>query len=420
MQRTVFWSISLFINLFGLTSFVWGNQEPSSELRVIDLHKAYRLAAARSETIQIQEEVINAQSEVLWQSKAVILPELSAGGSFFKRESIVDQKTLELSLVQPLFQGLGEIYGPKIQSAELEARQLELRQTKEDLYFEVAKAYYELLSRQKEKQHILNQLETINQRIKELEKRARIGRSRKSEVLSSQSQKALLEVELSQNEIELIESEQKFSLLIGASEFEIQSDEKWNPPRLISWEEVEKSIGNKTNLKVLSERLRKSDYEADLAVRGHLPTAQFETRYYFLRTGPFFNNSNWDVAVTVSVPLFSGGTAQSKIRQAAAQRKQAELALVRARRQEWSETKALYDQAKVTLKLLNSFQKAVELSDRNYQTQQKEYRLGLVTNLEVFEALNTSLETKRKRDVAFFQLKTAIAQLKVGLGKVDL
>ena len=66
---------------------------------------------------------------------------------------------------------------------------------------------------------------------------------------------------------------------------------------------------------------------------------------------------------------------------------------------------------------VQTLRRASELAEKNYKTQTSDYRLGLVTNLEVISALNTCQETKRVYDKTYFETWSSLAALEAAAGK---
>ena len=77
----------------------------------------------------------------------------------------------------------------------------------------------------------------------------------------------------------------------------------------------------------------------------------------------------------------------------------------------------------IRFETVEKFQKQLLASDRafkmakaNYEESLKDYRLGLVTNLDTLTALNTYLDSKRSFDRVSLQLFQAYDQLKTSVG----
>jgi outer membrane protein TolC len=95
---------------------------------------------------------------------------------------------------------------------------------------------------------------------------------------------------------------------------------------------------------------------------------------------------------------------QSQVRSASSLSKQADLALEKGRRLAREQITSAYELVKSDLKQVDKNRAALDLSTRTYEAEQKDYRYGLVTNLEVLQSLTQSQETKRAFDRSRFQL----------------
>src|SRR3970282_842459 len=124
-----------------------------------------------------------------------------------------------------------------------------------------------------------------------------------------------------------------------------------------------------------------------------LPTVDLTANRYLDRSGSL-KDSTWDVAVELNVPLYSGGLLQSQVREAISQQTQAELAVSQVTRQAEQEIRALYQSVVYDSAQLDALEKATVAARKNYEAQQRDYRFGLVTNLEVIQALTAFQENK--------------------------
>src|SRR5690606_15726981 len=88
---------------------------------------------------------------------------------------------------------------------------------------------------------------------------------------------------------------------------------------------------------------------------------------------------------------------------------QTELQYEGARRQANTEVRTLHQQAELLSSELQARESAVKMSDESYQTHQRDYRFGLVTNLEVLDALNLTIDARRERDRSYYSFWTKLA-----------
>ena len=70
------------------------------------------------------------------------------------------------------------------------------------------------------------------------------------------------------------------------------------------------------------------------------------------------------------------------------------------------------------LEQLNALTEARNLNEANFKQQNREYRNGLVNNLEVLQALTAFEESKRNLDRAQYQTKIDYFKLETATGKL--
>jgi outer membrane protein len=122
------------------------------------------------------------------------------------------------------------------------------------------------------------------------------------------------------------------------------------------------------------------------------------------------------------VPIFSGGIVQSRVREAMSQRTQSELDLSRVRRQAEQEVRALYQSVARDRTQVAALDKSTTANRLSYQAHAGEYRLGLVTNLDLLQALTAFQQSQRALDRARLTAKSNYLRLlaasaRAGLGR---
>ncbi len=126
---------------------------------------------------------------------------------------------------------------------------------------------------------------------------------------------------------------------------------------------------------------------------------------------------DWDVTWKAEVPLFAGGENMGKLREAEALRNQEELRYRETRRKAVLDIKTAFLRWQNSLERYEAMRKALGAAEKNYQLQQEDYRLNLVNNLEVLQALEDAEEMRR----GFIQVKNEVRryywQLKIALGE---
>jgi outer membrane protein len=147
----------------------------------------------------------------------------------------------------------------------------------------------------------------------------------------------------------------------------------------------------------------------------HWPTADLSSNYYLKRPGGS-HDINWDVTLSLSFPIFQGGAIQSQVRQAVAVQEQVALGESRARRLADQEVKRFFERVESGRLQLVKLTEFVNLSRLNHDAQRKEYRNGLVTNLDVLQATTSWHVAVRSKERQLFTLKGDYAKLQAASG----
>ena len=114
---------------------------------------------------------------------------------------------------------------------------------------------------------------------------------------------------------------------------------------------------------------------------------------------------NWDIILNLDVPIYLGGTISALVNQALSQARQATLALARLERQVASDVRRTHNLFVSSQRQTDALKEAYEKNRQSYDMQVKEYRLGLVNNLDVLVALTAMQQSKQDYDQAQAQVK---------------
>ncbi len=386
----------------------------------VNLDQAFLAAQKKTEFISIVESQIEQAKENETQVKAQLLPELTATANYLRQNSAAEssskpeQSTSKLSLSQPLYSG-GIWSGLSAAKLSLKAKQYDLLSEKNKLYINVAYAFYSVLSAEQDMQNIKKTIQLTGGRISELKKRTRIGKSRNIEVLAAQAQLSVLQSQLIAAQAELSRARDHFSYQTGLDRNMKIVDQANDPKLTESLESILAKIDSRPDMKSLTALRESAQYSVDVAKGGYWPSLDLSGNYYLSKTGTSQNDNRWDIGVTLTLPIYEGGSTQSKVRVAASQMQEADLLLKQRRRLIKSEIQTLYSNLQSLLQQKKSLETALAATEKNYLEQQKDYRYSLATNLDVIQALNTFQDTKRSYDHTRYQALITFAELEASL-----
>ena len=391
-----------------------------------DLKTVYETALTKTETVATQDAVTEQAREREWQATGAIFPTVSLIGSYLRQDpgtsatafSREEQTNARVSLVQPLFHGFGEWAERRSRLALVRAQEKISEQARLQLFETVARAYYDLLAAQKDFANLTQMKEISDKRVSELVSQVRIGRSRLGDRLSAEAQSATLDAQIAGAVTTRDQAWEAFRFATGVEgPVELAEPTVEIPETIAPLETWLKRIPSRPDLQSQQALVESSDEAVSVARAGHFPSLDLTANYYLRRAG-ILADSKWDVTLNLVFPLFQGGTTQARVREAAERRKQSELQLSTARRNAERQIRSLHQELVGHLQQHLALHKAVDLAEKNFAQQTKDYRYGLATHLEVIQAMNSLQETKRLHDRNRYAAHAALAALKSAVGEI--
>ncbi|HAH31694.1 MAG TPA: hypothetical protein DCL44_05205 [Elusimicrobia bacterium] len=379
----------------------------------ITLDQAFKLSLAKSETLASSAEGIKQLAAFENQIRSYFLPALSLNTSETLNSGQSGKGQSAINLSYSIFDGMRDYISAKSAGLKTESGKLSLARARQNLYQSVALAFLDLANIRQELSVRQEQLNVSEARIKELRDREKIGRSRESEVLAAQAQ-------LAQDDADLQSARSRESL----AQFELRfltglnADLEPEQPRLPEKHRIEPYLAGaarRSDVEAARKALEAARLDTDIAKKLVWPSLALNADYYLTRPSPN-QDSHWGSALTLKIPLYTGGLSGASVDQAFAKQASAEYALKLAIRQADTEVRQAYSTLMHSIAVLDSLKKALKLADENAKFQSRDYTMGLVTNLDVLNAQNTLLQTKLKLEMARAQTCLAGIQLEVAGG----
>ncbi len=381
--------------------------------RPLTLNEAFRLALAKSETLAAKGEGVAQLEAFERQVKATFGPELNLNASERANHLQAGSGALSVNLSYSLLAGMKNYVEASAAAKRTEAARLGLVRARQALYAEVAQAYVELADIGQELAIRREQLAVSANRIKELQDREKIGRSRESEVLAARAQLAQDEADLQQTWSRESLAQLLLRFLTG-----LDFDLAPAPIRVPDAGAIEPYLARaRSRFDIEAARKAADAARLDAEAQGRLawPTLNADAGLYLLRSAPN-EDSRWTAGLALKVPLYTNGALKAGADQAAARQAAAEANLKLAARLAETEVRTAYAALTRSIAVLDSLKKALKLAEENARFQTRDYGLGLVNNLDVLNAQNTLLQTRLKLEQAQARACAAAVQLEVAGG----
>lgn len=403
--------------------------QPGLEARAaLDLDSVYKAARQKTETLPIQDARVRKTEATVDRVRGQLLPKLNLNASHTRQDSNTgtgttssllnrnrETSTIGLGLSQPIFDG-SLFSGLNAVREDRSAQELSREAVAINLYAEVARNFYTVQGAEREVENLRTIMRLAKDRIEALRKRTKIGRSRTSEVLTSQSQLDVLEAQLRVAEGDLDVARDNFAFYTGLPRNTELSGEVKMPKVSEKVDDYLRRAQQRPDIRALKAAWEAAQSRVGVAKSGHLPTAALTGNYYLLRKGSS-EGIDWDAALTLSLPLFAGGSTMAAVRESSELAAEAELNYAQKMRSAEAEIRGLHSRMTSSVENVKTLEKAVESSERSYREQNREYGFSLVTNLDVIQALNQFQDARRTLDRARYQALITFAQLQAAIAE---
>lgn len=412
------------------------NSYLSPKVEPLTLQKCYELALKQSEKVAIQKESVSqtqadflkAASEAIGDMDFVITDDFrenqeapttassgSSVGSTFTSEEIREKKFV---ITQPLFQGFKDIAALTGAGSLRNQRKGEWERAKQTLFEETAAAFYSLLEKHRDLETIQGIHNLLNERITDLEEREKIGRSRTSEVVTSRSRIKVLEAELAQAKGEFQIARHLLEFLIGTPVEPEQLVDDDILEGVVSFEELTQfleEVRSRPDVEAARNAVKTAKRSVVVAQSGLWPKIDLDGNIYKKREG-FTSDIDWEALFTVTIPLYKGGEVFGEIRNAWSHYKKSKLTHELSIREARYEVKEAFENWASAVEQERALRDAVKASEENYDLQKEEYSKNLVSNLDVLQALESLLDTRRSSNDVHYEAKVNYWKFQVARG----
>lgn len=382
-------------SLIILTSFltVFG----ASQSHAVTLGESFNSALLNNQADNINESRLRQSFETKNIGQGSYLPTLSVRGTYLKQENFDDQKTLGLNLTTSLYNGGRD--SKLIQNAEtgVEIARNQRQIDRVNLYMEVVEAYYTYLMNVNDIKNLELLKKQSQERADEIRKRVAIGRSRRGELLQAEAQLASVDAQTSEGIGLLKQSEARLSILTGLNKSQLSGVAMEKSPPAKTLEEYLELALAREDIKNKELTIKQFDTQVKVAKSYFLPKLDLLSNWYALKKGGSSSSrdSDWDVGLNLLIPLYEGGVSQAQVRESVEKKQSANYELLDYKKSITIDITSRYEVFNRFADQTKAFDSAMEKAKRSYDETIKDYRLGLVSNLDVLSSLNLYLGSKR-------------------------
>ena len=333
----------------------------------------------------------------------------------------ITPRNAQVSVMQPLYQG-GRVRALKQQAkANIMASRAGLESAENSVFLSAATAYADVLRDEDAARIRRNNVRVLSRQLEAADARFEVGEGTRTDVAQSRARLAAAEAGLAQADAQLEVSRARFVRLVGRMPNQLSPI-----PAIVLPAELDEAIGlardNSPQLLAAYYNEEAGEAAIDVAKAAGKPTLGL-TGSLARSRGTFLGFSDADqvvIGAQLSVPIYSGGANQSRVRQAEHARTRLGFQTRDAERTVDETITQVWAQLDAARRTLAASQQQVEAARTAFEGVQLERDVGTRTQLDVLDAeqetLNAELsvlDARRAVDVATFQLLATIGVLDV-------
>lgn len=317
----------------------------------------------------------------------------------------------------------------KLSDTQILANVEAARASRLDLIHQVNQAYYSLLFTKASYEVLQQNYENAKFNAELFEKKFNAGTASEYDVLRSSVQVKNIEPELLQADIAIKQAKLQLKILMGMdSDVEIDANTTLENMQQDMYGYVmgmERDLSQNTSLRSLDIQTETLKHNVDIKKLALVPTlaASFNLSWSSLSNGNMFKNVDFNpysnVGVSLSVPIFSGGSKYYGLKQAQAQLKEMSFQrenLVRALNMQ---VDLAVDNINKEVKQIATSAEGVRQAEKAHEIMQKSFEIGAATYLDLrdSELANTSAQLTYFQAIYNYLISTS--ELDLLLGKED-
>jgi outer membrane protein TolC len=412
-----------------------GTGSEASAAQGLSLRRAFELALANAEVIAIEQEKLKEVEARFYTALDEVTPDIAyqlsefwqdtpkkgeeSGGSSDGASSNLQRRTrpeAKVTFSQSLFKGFKEIAAINASGADKKRQAALLRQAKLLLFLEVSEAFHNLQEARQNLVMLGEMRATLERRVKDLEDRVALGRSRQSEVETSRADLRLIEADAAEEKRLESVSRQLLEFYTGLESVGVLDGSF--PDLVIDPDPTAYAdkAAVRADVTAAEESMKLAREDVTAARSEFLPSGTVDGNYYTRRVG-FQSGTDWDLTWKLDVPVFEGTGPLGELKAAEARRRQAELEYQRAGRFARTQIRNAYEDLVAWIAQEKALRAARDASKENYRIQNEEYALSLVNNLQVLDAFRQSQDVSLRWSRAYHEVKRKYWEFRAAQGE---
>ncbi|MBY7834879.1 outer membrane channel protein TolC [Vibrio fluvialis] len=377
----------------------------------------------------------DAAFEAINSSRSSLLPQINLTAGYNINRSDVDLRdsnklSAGINFSQELYDRSSWV---SLDTAEKQARQADAQyaNSQQSLMLRVAQAYFDVLSAQDNLEFVRAEKAAVGRQLEQTKQRFEVGLSAITDVHDAQAQydTVLADEVLAENS--LINSYESLREITGQehTNLSILDTNRFSTSRTTESMEALIEQAQEKNLSLLSARISQ-DVAKDnisLASSGHLPSLTLDGGYNYGREyndnysgyDNYHENNDFNIALNLTVPLYSGGNVSSQTKQAEYAYVAASQDLEASYRSVVKNVRAYNNNINASIGSVRAYEQSVISAQSALDATEAGFDVGTRTIVDVLDATRTLYSVKKNLSDARYSYIINVLQLRQAVGTLS-
>lgn len=375
----------------------------------VGLSDVYQMAVKHDAQLAQQRALYEASKEGVTAIKGTLLPQIQADGSYFITDTDladgagdVTARDLSITLNQPLY---NQAIWSRFEQAKylVDQAKSSLDSAEQDLILRVADSYFKVLLAQEDVALSKTKEKADKLQWDRAQASAEVGLGSRSDVLQAKSSFDLTKSERINAENNLDVAFEELIKLTGRSLSSLEtlrSTAKLPSESFDMQQWVQRAEDHNLEVKQVEAQLKTAMEEVEAQKAGHWFTASLQAKVtdsdYSDYSGSAYNDStNTRIGVSVSVPLYAGGSTSAQVSEARFKQNSAQQAFRNSREQARLNARIQVRSVERGESLIAALREAVKSNSSFLEAAEEGYKVGLKNLLEVLTARSNLFNARR-------------------------
>jgi len=396
-----------------------------------NLLSVYEQAKANDPVVLKAQAQFNASKEGIVQSRAALLPSLSASASITRSQQYIngneisdsETKGLGATLTMSLYNHGSWL---RLDNAKKSAHRSDvaLQAAKQDLIVRVTQAYFDVLSAQDDLEFSNTEKAAIERQLEQTKQRYAVGLTAVTDVHEAQAQfdNALTAVIRAQNNVYTAEEALRVITNVYPRDLHALNTDRFSaskpfPDSANEWQQTAEA----KNLDLISQKITLDIAKENINISksGHYPTLGFTGTYNNSGIENITDDYGTSLGVTLSVPIYSGGAVSSEVRQAQSNYVAASHDLAQTHRNVVRNARNSYNSVIASVSGIKALEQALISAESALKATEAGFEVGNRTIVDVLDSTRNLFNAKRNLSSTRYRYVQDILALKRAGGTIS-